>query len=303
VSSLLSLIKLLGLTSSNIFNVYSNFRENAEIIRKKYRLQSMATFYLAALFYHYVKKKQMTAYFLPLLLLSIFDIVCGTRSDILLYALILFVTNVRLKKKAYIMQLSIIMIIVLFSALFMRIFFFAGDKHATKLTVVENVVGVMNEFNNSFITLPLLIERNIYNDDSEYALLESFRWIFPTFINNIITANTRFDNMTVTIAQSVLHKQTMMYTVNYITQSFYFLGFLGFPLVVGAFILIIGFDAILRSDEFLLIKIMFIYWIRIFIRVGWRGICYFFYVCIVYLFIFVFHKSKNKLSSLKYNYD
>ena len=266
---------------------YIEFRTQVEKIRAFAHLK-LISYILLGLFYYIglPEKKYRKLFYINFLLIIAFEILSGTRTTLFFVVIIIYLLMVRKNKKTYICVLIPMAIFTLYSSEIMRSI--GLQKIEDNRTFVEKLLAGNGEFNNTFITLPYILEHGLESKGNYLDVLTAtINWIPPA--SRIIN----LDNPGVIYQTSI--NRGIGYASNFLSNGLYCFGYSSiflFPLVIVFFKMLDEiFD--IRNENYFIIKLFLIVMVRNFCRESITSFNSGFYIVIIYILWIMFFSKKN----------
>ena len=279
IFSVLSLINIRRSTSG--FRAYFIIRQAAETMEAKYHLRMILYLLVPSSFYLFLRYKRI-ALLLPLVGIVVFESLAGKRTTAFIVLIYLYILYVLLKKKLALKIIVPVLLVLLVGILFAR---------ADALDSKVNVFIVFGEFFETFTTLPFIIEHNLIGQgfDLERCLSDyTFASFLPGSIKFFLIS---YKSVGSEIAKIIGRGYGL--GSSFIVEQFYEFGFAAFFTVMFIPVCIVVLDKKLRGAENLLIKIIFAFQLRLYIREGVPQFMVSFYIFVMYFAFFYFLKKKN----------
>lgn len=289
--SVLKLIIIRQNTSG--YRAYFIIRSEAESLEAKYHLRMFLYLLIPASFYLFWKNKKVI-FFAPLIGIVLFETLAGKRTTAFIVLLYLYCLYVLVKKKLSLKIIIPLMVVLLVGVLFTR---------AEALNTSVNAFAVFGEFFETFTTLPYIIEHNMIGSGFDFERILS-DYTFASFLPGSIKLNLlSYKSVGSEIAKTIGRGYGLGSL--FITEQIYEFGYFGLLTTTIIPFIVIFLDKKLCGSENFLIKIVFIFQLRLYIREGITQFMVIFYILIIYFALFYFFRkdelSLNKTISIKYH--
>lgn len=285
-----SLLKLITVFSSLISSFkYLEFRKSVELIRSSAHIKLISyvllgTFYYCGLY----KKKYRICFYFNFILIIIFEVFAGTRTTFFFIFIILYLLMVRISKRTHMRVLIVVAIFILFSSEIIRNIGLHTMKDDRNL--IEKIFAGSGEFNNTFITIPYILNNHeLLNKGEKIDLLGVlFNWIPP------IARLFNIDNPGNVYQQHI--GRGIGYASNFISNGLYFFGYFSLFLFPFLIILLKKLDEIfdIEQEDCFIIKLFMIVMVRNLCRESITAFNTVFYIIIIYLGWIIFFSRKNR---------
>lgn len=289
--SVLKLIIIRQNTSG--YRAYFIIRSEAESLEAKYHLRMFLYLLIPASYYLFWKHKKVI-FFASLIGIVLFETLAGKRTTAFIVLLYLYCLYVLVKKKLSLKIIIPLMVVLLVGVLFTR---------AEAINSSVNAFAVFGEFFETFTTLPYIIEHNMIGSGFDFERILS-DYTFASFIPGSIKLNLlSYESVGSEIAKTIGRGYGLGSL--FITEQIYEFGYLGLLTTTIIPLFVIFLDKKLCGLENFLIKIVFIFQLRLYIREGITQFMVTFYIFIIYFALFYFFRkdelSLNKTISTKYH--
>lgn len=283
-----ALVRLISVYKSLIENFdYLHYRHELELIRAQTHLKIISYLLLGIFYYIGVFNKRIKLFLFFLFLeLLFFEFLSGTRTTMFFIVIFIYLTMVRHTKNGYLKVIMFLMIIILFSSNVMRSI--GLQKTQKGGSFLEKFFEGNGEFNNTFITLPYVMEYRMEGTGSiESVLSTTLFWIPPlTRFIDVETPGNIYQNKI---------DRGIGYASSFITNGIFYFNYIGLFIFPIMFLFLLFFDNRLNinSPNQFLFKILMICFIRNFCREGTASFFTFIYIFIVYFGFFMILEKKG----------
>lgn len=279
---LIAVLKLLNVVrGTSGYRKYFIVRESAETMEAVFHLRFFLYLLLSICFYLFYKKRKIF-YFFPLVLIVIFETLAGKRTTAFIVVLYLYILYVVFKKKLALKLIVPIMVILLVGILFSR-----ADALGKKIDV--NII--FGEFFETFTTLPYMIDNDLVGTGFKIERVLA-DYTFASFIPGSLKMKILSYSSVGSEIASIIGRGYGLGS-NFIFQQLYEFGLIGIFTVLFIPLLLIYFDKKLRGAENLLIKILFVFQLRLYVREGITQFTVIFYLFFIYFSLFYFMKTNK----------
>lgn len=288
--------KIYSYRSGKSFVYYQKIRDFGGSLEKTLHLRLFLYLLLSSSFYLFYSSRKIK-HFIPLVLMIVFETLCNQRTTafvVIIYFYCMYALN---KKK---LQLKIIVPILMFllvGVLFVRNSFLSNAKsNSLPLTMI------FGEFFQTFVTLPYIIENNLFGNGFGLERL-AVDYVFGSYIPGSL--HTLLMSDYVSTGGEISHIIGRGYGLanNFVTEALYNFSVIGLLIVPISYLVFYLIDELCKNDnDKLLIKVIFVFQLRLFVR---EGICQFhiaIYIILMYISFFYFltkRKKKNAIASSK----
>ena len=287
---LFAVLKLINIRSGiSGLRAYFLIREAAESLEAKYHIRMILYLLISSSFYLFWYKRRIR-YFLPLFGIIIFETLAGKRTTAFIVLLYLYVIYAISRKKLALKIIIPIMSVLLIGVLFVR---------AKALESEMGLSVVFGEFFETFTTLPYIVEKDLFGKG---FLLERVLsdYTFASFLPGMLKVNIiSYLSSGSEIARYVGKGYGL--GSNFISEQIFEFGLVGYITVFFVPLIIIYFDKMLKGINNLIIKIVFIFQLRLYVREGISQFMISFYIIILYQSFFYFLRRKNVVFYSKVN--
>lgn len=264
---------------------YLFYRSQLEQIRARSRLKILV-YSLLAIYYYVCLPTGKLRWLLraDFILAFVFDVISGTRTSMFLIVLFLYVVTVRIKKKTYLPALIVVCVLILFSSNLTRLIGLQATKNSD-LTFIDKILSGNGEFNNTFITLPYILEGKILKN---YDLTTFLSW--GNFIPPLIRV---FNEQSL---GNIFHDSIgrgIGYGSNIISNWYYICSTISIIFITFFFIGIIYIDEKTNYGDFFALKVLFICFVRNYCREGLASFMTALYIFIIYFGFYILLNKKN----------
>ena len=265
---------------------YSYFIVRGAALRfeAQYHIRMFLYMLIPASFFLYYKNKRLI-YFLPLLLVAMFETLANQRTTafiVLIYLYIMYVVN---QKKLALKVIIPVLGVLLIGVLFVR-------AKALGVDLGWNII--FGEFFETFTTLPFIIEHNLIGRGFNLERILSDCTYASFLPGTIKTSILSYESVGVELAHMIGRGYGL--GSNFISEQIYELGYAGFLSALFIPLVVVVLDKQLRGADNLLIKIIFVVQLRLFIREGITQFTVAFYILAMYFAIYyVFKKRRHKI--------
>lgn len=269
------------------YRAYFLIRAEAEQMEAKYHLRTFLYFMISSSFYLFKKNKKLIN-FIPLLLIILFETFAGKRTTAFIVILYLYIIYAIIYRK-----LALKIIIPIFVILLIGILFTRAKALGSKLDY--NII--FGEFFETFTTLPYLIDNKLFGFGFNVERILSdytFSSFLPGFLKEKILSYTP--------AGSELAKiigRGYGLGSNFIFEQLYEFHYFGFLTSLIIPLLLIYIDKKLVGTENIIIKIVFVFQLRLYVREGITQFLIIFYILILYFSVFYFFHKEIKYNEKK----
>lgn len=277
IIAILQLIKVRKITTG--FQAYFKIRESAGILAAKYHIRLFLYLLISSSFYLFCKNRKLM-YFLPLLLIVLFETLAGQRTTAFVVLIYLYIIFVCTKK-----TLALKFIIPLLGLLLVGILFARAEALAVKI----NVLMIFGEFFETFTTIPYLIEYDLFGVGFNFERVIS-DYSFVSFIPGFLKVSLVSYPSTGAEMAKIIGRGYGLGS-NFIFEQFFEFGYLGFFSCLFIPLLLFSFEKRLKGWGNLIIKIIFIFQMRLYIREGISQFMILFYIFLMYCGFFYFMKK------------
>lgn len=264
---------------------YLSYRGQLEQIRARSHLKIFVYSLLAIYYYVYLPTGKLKWLLrIDFILAFIFDVISGTRTSMFLIVLFLYVVTIRIKKRTYFPVMLVLCVLILFSSNLTRLIGLQKIDNSN-LTFVDKFLAGNGEFNNTFITLPYVLEDKVFKTYDLVTFLSWGNFIPPlTRIFNEQSLGNIFQD---SIGRGIGYGSNIISNWYYISNSFSIL------FITLFFIGIIYIDEKTNYGDFFALKILFICFVRNFCREGLTSFMTALYIFIVYFGFYILLNKKN----------
>lgn len=286
---IVAILKLVSLRRATTgVAAYFKIRDYAGILEKSFHIRLFLYLLLSSSFYLYMKKRRIV-FFMPLFLIVTFETLANQRTTAFIVLLYVYVMYVCIKKKLQIKIIVPLLFLLLIGVLFTR---------AAALMMNVDVNIVFGEFFETFTTIPYMIEHNLMGAgfNLERALCD---YTFATFIpGSIRLAIASYKSTGAEMAMIIGRGYGL--ASNFIFEPVFQFGYLGFFISLFIPLLLVEFDIKLKGWGNLLIKVLFIFQLRLYIREGITQFMITFYIFLTYCGLFYFaHFNQPIISRMR----
>jgi hypothetical protein len=278
------IFKLLSeIRTSGYINSYFALREQRDTLEKQLGLKKLTFMLLPVILYSYMHTKRKS-YFIVLVLLIIFEVLGGTRTNSFICILFIYLVAANLNKKIYFFPMVLILLVLCAGVLLTRSKAITGNQEAG---ITISLIGA--EFTNTFITTPYVLSKNLLGEglSVERQVLQMTQGFLPGVIIHALNSPTLGEELATHIGRGY------GLGLNFITELLYLYGYAGLILIPFYFIFFYLIDNYLSKDNQFIIRFIFIFQLRLFIREGIIPIESTFYIIGMYILIPYFFSKKN----------
>jgi hypothetical protein len=282
---------ILEIRISGYINSYFLLREQKSILEKQLGLKKLIYMLLPAVLYSYMYTKRKK-YFITFILLIIFDVIGGTRTNSFICILFIYLVAVNINKKIYFFPMLLILIVLCSGVLLTRAKAVTGDQ---KTGITISIIGA--EFTNTFITTPYVLSKNLLGEglSLERQMSQMIQGFLPGTIQTALNSLTLGEELASHIGRGY------GLGLNFITELLYLYGYAGLILIPIYFILLYFIDTRLSNNSQFIIRFIFIFQSRLFIREGIIPIEVALYIIGMYILIPYLFSKKNNYMKLIFN--
>ncbi len=281
----LAILRLINVrASAESVGSFSYFivRNAALRLEAQYHIRMFLYMLIPASFFLFQQKKRLL-FFLPLVLVAVFETLANQRTTAFIVLIYLYILYVITQKKLALKIIVPIMSVLLVGVLFVR---------AAALGTELNWTMVFGEFFETFTTLPFIIEHNLIGRGFNLERIIADCTYASLLPGSIKLSLLSYESVGVELSHLVGRGYGL--GSNFISEQIYELGYIGFisSLIIPFLVVII--DKWLRGADNLLVKIIFIFQLRLFIREGITQFTVILYIFLVYFAIYyIFRKKKH----------
>lgn len=286
VSIVLIIFAIFGLLNvirnTSGYRAYFIIRSEAESLEAKYHLRMFLYLLIASSFYLFEKRKKII-FFIPLIGIVLFETLAGKRTTAFIVLIYLYCMYALERKKLALKIIIPVMIVLLIGVLFSR---------AEAINTSVNAFVIFGEFFETFTTIPYIIEHNMIGSgfNLERILAD---YTFASFLPGSIKLNLLSYKSVGSEIAAIIGRGYGLASV-FITEQLYEFGYFGLLTAIIVPFFIVWVDKKIYGSENILIKIIFIFQLRLYIREGIPQFMVTFFIFIVYFALFYFLK-KSKL--------
>ena len=294
---LLSILKLITIIRNDkTYLAYFNIREAAELMEAKFHLRLFLYLLISASFYLFHKKRKLI-FFVPLVLVVVFETLAGKRTTAFIVLLYLYILYAVSRKRLALKLIVPVMLILLIGVLFSR-----AEAIGSKLDL--NII--FGEFFESFTTLPYMIEYNLIGSGFKIERVLA-DYTFASFIPGTIKTHLiSYQSVGNEIAEIIGRGYGL--GSNFIFEQLYEFNIFGLITSLIIPLVLIYIDKKLKGTDNIIIKIVFVFQLRLYIREGITQFLIIFYILILYFGVFYFshreiyynEENKKNIKSLDY---
>jgi hypothetical protein len=252
-------------------------------LEKQLGLKKLTFMLLPAVLYSYMHTKKKI-YFFVLILFILFEALGGTRTNSFICILFIYLVFVEINKKSYILPITLILLTLCIGVLFARAKTITSDPEA-EITI--SIIG--GEFTNTFITMPYILSKNLVGGgfSFERQILQMTQGFLPGFVNTALDLPTLGEELASHIGRGY------GFGLNFITELLYLYGFTGLIVIPFYFIFFYFIDNYLSNSNQFILKFIFIFQLRLFIREGLVPIESAFYIIGMYVIVPYLFSKRN----------
>jgi hypothetical protein len=294
-SSVLAVCNIFSLIAQNGYvEAYFTLESLRGELVEKLHFNTLRYLVLSAVFYLYVKTKNKKL-FLVLLPYIVFEIAGGKRTTVFIFILFIYLLIIKESGKLYLKWISIIMVLLLISVLFLRSAGL-GNNDFTPASIASMAFG---EFINTFLTLPFIIENKYYLfRPFEEIIFSGYSGILPGFLIKKTYEILSAKDLGVMLAAKI--GKGFGLACNPISELIVNYGFTGIIFFPCIYILISYIDNKTLHDSNFLIRFFLIVQLRLYIRQGFPSLVSVVYIVLMYVSIFYFCHYKHKKNIVRY---
>ena len=252
---------------------YFIIREAGKDLEAMYHLRLVLYLLLSSSFYLYLKRIKVI-FFIPLILIILFETLAGERTTAFIVLLYMYILYAVLKRTLALKLIIPLVFLLLIGVLFSR---------ASALNVKLDLNIIFGEFFETFTTLPYLIEHKLlgFGFNIERILSD---YTYGSFIPGTIKENL-VTYLSVGGEMAKIIGRGYGLGSNFIFEQLFEFGPIGFLTSLIVPLLLIFFDRNLKCWNNLLIKILFVFQLRLYVREGISQFMIIFYIFIMYCFL------------------
>lgn len=277
----LQLAILIIRSGDNFLNLYLTLRTDGGDLVERYKIKQLIFLNCVCVFYLYVRNKNFKYFFYFLPYIAI-DFLSGSRTNTYIIILLIYLLIVRTRKKSYLLKIGITLLILLVAVLVTRIRYLVG----TDFSLDQFLTISFGEFNATFLTTPYIIQNDMIGVTSVVDnVIQLISGIFPSFIKTKVFGDY-------SIGQAIAFYINRGYGLgsNIVTNALFSYGVLGvlvIPLFITVFIVFME-KAVFSRDQFILVKIFTIVYLRLVVREGMEYFSIIFFLVYFYFLFFIF---------------